>query len=472
LVATLQDVFSPTRIDTKDYTDKQLQNMINRRKKDPSYVPPRDMKEFKSLVGQLGMSVADYKALFNKAKSAKQLKDLLTLHADLVEQAKVNGGEYVNTKGETKIVKPYKPTFMSYRKAATHRIRQEKADMLNNPRRRRKSRKMRRNPSLKGFRPLSKLLGLVSKVQSKVAQFPIVKHVAFAVTPIALGAGVYYVHRALEPYISDALNSTVGQVPVLKETLRFPYTSTGVVAGLVLGYLAKKNYVSGQSASIVAGSAITVGMAMDLFMRPVAETAVSVVAQEPIAKKPIAYEPEAFSGYGDGGQYIIGRDSTALGSSHMGELIHQDTFIHMNGMYGDASMADAKMCTCHMTPDEVSATKAGKAFFFQKFGMPSNNLNKSQSIYSKYAGKHGHRYGWCIKMIGFENFQKIASLPEKQREIVISQLQQQAIASIPQMIAQLQQDNSLGALNLDGSFNGVQGADDSYGALMFAGSGY
>jgi len=60
-------------------------------------------------------------------------------------------------------------------------------------------------------------------------------------------------------------------------------------------------------------------------------------------------------------------------------------------------------------------------------------------------------------MIGFENFQKIASLPEKQREIVISQLQQ---------------DNSLGALNLDGSFNGVQGADDSYGALMFAGSGY
>jgi hypothetical protein len=79
-------------------------------------------------------------------------------------------------------------------------------------------------------------------------------------------------------------------------------------------------------------------------------------------------------------------------------------------------------------------------------------------------------------MIGFENFQKIASLPPKQRETVISQLQQQAIATIPKLVAQQQaQGSSLesASVPVDGTMNGVGGVEGvAYGALMFAGSGY
>ena len=79
-------------------------------------------------------------------------------------------------------------------------------------------------------------------------------------------------------------------------------------------------------------------------------------------------------------------------------------------------------------------------------------------------------------MIGFENFQKIASLPPKRREIVISQLQKQAIASIPALVqAQQAQNASLetASLPVQGAMNGVQGFQGvGYGAMMFAGQGY
>lgn len=79
-------------------------------------------------------------------------------------------------------------------------------------------------------------------------------------------------------------------------------------------------------------------------------------------------------------------------------------------------------------------------------------------------------------MIGFGNFQKIASLPPKRREIVISQLQKQAIASIPALLqAQARQNASLetASLPVEGTLNGVQGFQGvGYGAMMFAGQGY
>ena len=79
-------------------------------------------------------------------------------------------------------------------------------------------------------------------------------------------------------------------------------------------------------------------------------------------------------------------------------------------------------------------------------------------------------------MIGWNNFQKIASLPEKQRATVISQLQKQAIASIPKIIASQQAANASvesASIAIDGTLNGAQGFEGvGYGAMMFAGQGY
>jgi len=147
-----------------------------------------------------------------------------------------------------------------------------------------------------------------------------------------------------------------------------------------------------------------------------------------------------------------------------------------DSIYGDASVADAKACTCVMMPDEVAAAKAGKMAYIRKFGTSPRNLKSGQSLMSRHAGRPGHRYGWIVKMLGFENFQKIASLPPKKRESVISQLQQQAIAAIPKLVAQQQAKGASvesASIPVHGTLNGVGGVEGAaYGALMFAGNGY
>jgi len=159
-----------------------------------------------------------------------------------------------------------------------------------------------------------------------------------------------------------------------------------------------------------------------------------------------------------------------MGAIHMGAAQSADPEYH------DASPADARHCTCVMMPDEVAAAKAGRAAFARKFPSAPRNMKKTQDLLSRHAGRAGHRYGWLIKMIGFGNFQKIASLPPKRREIVISQLQKQAIASIPALLqAQARQNASLetASLPVEGTLNGVQGFQGvGYGAMMFAGQGY
>ena len=381
-------------------------------------------------------------------------------------------------------------------------------ELVLNPFKKRNPRR-RRNQGIMGIQPLDTALGAVEGIQAQASKIPVVRFASFAITPIALGASVYAVHKMAEPHIMKFLEQDlkVQDIPVLKETLKFPYTVTGIVAGLALGLLAKKNILDPQSASMVAASAVSVGIGLDLSLRSFAKAASQVASQNiadaeavmaveaaeaiediAIAEAPMNGEAPAMAGihqmgaihqnphcYGDGGQYMIGRSSMALGNYgalHMGSA----TGLVKDPEYQDASPADAKACTCIMTPDEVSAAKAGKAAFLRKFGKSPRNMKRKQNLMSRHAGRAGHRYGWLIKMIGFENFQQIASLPPKRRATVISQLQKQAIASIPALIeAQAQKNSSLetASLPVAGTLNGVQGFEGvGYGALMFAGSGY
>ena len=334
-----------------------------------------------------------------------------------------------------------------------------------------KSIKTRKNQGIMGVQPLALPLQVVEGVQSKASKLPVVKFISFAITPIALGATVYAVHRIAEPHVMKlAQDLKVQKIPVLKETLKFPYTTTGVVAGLALGLLAKAGVLNRNAASMVAASAASVGIALDLSLRPTAQAAAQIVEDQIATADVVSAEGGDMgalhtnpSCYGDGGQYMIGRNTTALGAVHDSE-------------YGDASPADAKICTCVMMPDEVAAAKAGKDAYLRKFGLAPRNKYRSQSLYSRHAGRAGHRYGWLINMVGFANFQKIAAMPPKQRATVISQLQKQAISSIPQLVAAQQAkhgDIESASIPVDGTINGVQGFGSAhYGALMFAGSGY
>lgn len=457
-----------------------------------------DWGKFLGMVKGMGLTRAEAKSLYGKFKSGnKSAADIKKLRSEIDKKAK-------SIKAEQKHGKVGARTY----RAAYNSVKSEKPLLFNpfrlkNPRR-------RKNQGIMGIQPLALPLQFVESVQQTASNVPVVKFVSFAITPLALGAAVYAVHRLAEPHVMKILEQDVKvqDIPVLKETLRFPYTTTGVVAGLALGALAKFDVLNAQAASLVAASAVSVGIALDMSLRPVAKAAQQVVEQQvaekqaeiavqaaeaveaitgqdtavaastvavngqgvtaPTAPSMGAIRAYRSNGYGDGGQYMIGRNTTALGSIHYGASADPE--------YADASPADAQACTCEMTAKEISAAKAGRAMWAKAFPSAPRNLKRSQSLYSRHAGLEGHRYGWVIKMIGFKNFQKIASLPPQQRATVLRQLQKRAVASIPSLVhAQQQQNGSIetASLSLNGTFNAVQGFDSpTYGALMFAGSGY
>ena len=423
--------------------------------------------KFQKKMSGLGLTRTQMSALYKKGKTSKEL-------TQLKREIK---------KAATGIHKSRKIGRRTYTKAAIQT--RQKMPMLFNPF---KKVGLRKNPIM-GVNVLATPIALVQAFQARVQTMPVLRTAAWAITPVALGYGALKIHEYAKPIVVNtvipavrnglqtvAKVPVVGQVaqavvnPVLNKATEYPYTSTAIAGGLTLGALASRGYVSKPAAAMVASAAATVGFVLDYLNKDEGSAEMGAIA------------------YGDGGQYMIGRDSTALGAVQMGAVdmgaVQMGALdmagIHMAGIhdsvYGDASVADAKACSCVMMPDEVAAAKAGKAAYLRKFGQSPKNLKTGQSLMSRHAGRPGHRYGWIVKMLGFENFQKIASLPPKKREIVISQLQQQAITAIPKLVAQQQvQGSSLesAAIPVQGTMNGVGGVEGvAYGALMFAGNGY
>lgn len=329
---------------------------------------------------------------------------------------------------------------------------------------------VRKNPVL-GFNLLATPLSWVQRAQDYVSTIPVVRNVAFAVTPAALMGGSYFAHMVAEPYVSNAVQFFVNQdIPVVSDGAAYlqkaPYTTTGVVAGGVLMGLSrvgKKPLFDKKAAAMVASALAGVGVVMDLFTKPVAQAAADVVAAD-------ADMGAVHMGAIDMGAVHMG--AVHMGADHMGAI--DMGAVHLG--YGDASVADAYDCNCVMHPDEAAAAKAGMQAWAQKFGQSPKQMRSTQSLKSRHAGRHGHRFGWCIKMIGFENFQKIASLPPQKRAIVLGQLKQQAIASVPKLVAAQQQEHGsleTASVPLAGTFNGACGVEGlGYGAMMFAGQGY
>ena len=354
-----------------------------------------------------------------------------------------------------------------------------------------------------GVQPLAKGLEGVAYVQDTVAKVPVVRWASFAVTPIAVGIVSYYASKMLEPRVMDLLDkSGVDRIPLLNKILVYPYTTTGVVVGLSLGALAKYKLLNKQAASIVAASAASIGIALDLSLRSFAKAATDVASQEIAQADAVAsvaaaqaiesIDPAAAAaiaangvnganggngmgavalgaiGYGDGGAYTLGANTQALGG--LGE------YGAIASEYSDASPADAHHSNHFMLPDEVSAAKAGPSFYIKKFGHSPQRKSGQRTMISRHAGRAGHRYGWLIKMFGFQNFQKLASLPPHQRAAVLEQLKQQAVGTIPQLVSQYQQENAsleTASIPIQGATNGAGGAEGlGYGALMYAGSNY
>ena len=352
-----------------------------------------------------------------------------------------------------------------------------------------KNRRRKSNPRRRKNGVVNMGMDLVSKLQQSVEKIPVVRHAAFIITPVAAGLTLAYAHQFIEPIavplVMKGLDAAE-KLPVVGGVARVaaekaasnPYLVTGiavsVVSGLVAGFAPK--VLSAKGAMALGGGAIAVGAVLDHTLKPFAKAAAQVAVEATQAA--VSGEEVDIGGFGDGGAYMVGAPTSALGPSSFGAIGLDSSQMGALAMeYSDANMLDSHQTTEDFHPDEVAALLAGSEYFQKKFGVSPSRLRKTIHDYSRHAGRPGHRWGWLIKMIGFHNVQKIAALQPHQRHYVLRQLKKQAKDAAPQLISQAEK-RDLGAietagLDLAGSFNGAGGAyGSSYGALMFAGNNY
>jgi hypothetical protein len=133
-----------------------------------------------------------------------------------------------------------------------------------------------------------------------------------------------------------------------------------------------------------------------------------------------------YAGYGDGGAYdVVPLDDLA-------------------GEYASSNLGDAYALPADMSSAEGEAALGGAHYWRKRFGGPPHIRRQQASMVSPLAHRPGHRWGCIIKMIGFDRFQKIASLPPQQRMAVIASLKTQVQQAADEQLA-MQALNTSGA---------------------------
>jgi hypothetical protein len=147
----------------------------------------------------------------------------------------------------------------------------------------------------------------------------------------------------------------------------------------------------------------------------------------------------------------------------------------MDEEYGQASLADAYYSGVDFGVVEGQSLVAGRGVWHGRFGQaPRRWNNPTAHGPSHLAGRQGHKWGWLIKMVGWENTQKIAAMPPRIRLQTLKKLREAAIAAFQQLQStaattaetpvQVSGDAVEGAV-------GAMGAESSFGSTIFAGPG-
>lgn len=145
--------------------------------------------------------------------------------------------------------------------------------------------------------------------------------------------------------------------------------------------------------------------------------------------------------------------------------------------YDQASLADAFYSGADFDVAEGQAILNGRSAFLQRFGHPPRRVDVHggrRSGPSHLASRPGHRWGWLIKMVGWENAQKLAALPPQKRVAVLKQLQSNAVTTFQQIMAEQQvAAEAAPELAPEGpqGADGVNGLFGAYGATVFGGNG-
>ncbi len=280
------------------------------------------------------------------------------------------------------------------------------------------------------------------KIMNKRVLSPVAAMMEFA-GPSVYGMGGAAAITYSADYISGAvsyLNSLIPNIVGVKDVANFVdslfvtyrYAATGLVAAALVHKFAplkphlKKNISVGIAC---AGGAIT---AYELLQQ--ASGAMSGYHME--MGDGMAYDVRPISGAHD--MHGLHMDGAHMAGAHMAGAHLGNA--HMGALYSDAKLGDALYSPADLDALELKAGLSGMHYagHFPAVGM----LHSNSKPYSKYAGKHGHRWGWLLKVLGEERFAKLCKLPKAKRKALIAKLKATAIQS-----AQQQFDASMPSAN-------------------------
>jgi hypothetical protein len=247
-------------------------------------------------------------------------------------------------------------------------------------------------------------LALFAPVTKLVRKIPFVgPMIAPILVPAALGAlglvGVHFALRAAAQYVPPQVGAYV-----------FPigYTLGGALFGAALQFVPM---LDAKTKRELAGAMIVGGAAVDAFRY---------------------FGSADLPAIGDGGLYAVGAIGAmgADGDSHA-----------ILSAYSGVALQDAAYSGADLDSAEGEAAISGARTWASRFPF-AKRVNRVIGDRSGCAGQHGHRWGWLIKLIGWDNFRALASSPPATRTAYIQQLRQYAM----QQAQQIPQNADYGAL--------------------------
>ena len=292
-------------------------------------------------------------------------------------------------------------TFFAKKNRRRHARKHNPGYMLN---------RRRRNPSEGGGFSLP----ILAPVKNLIAKVPFVGHpVAKALGYIAFGAAAgathYYGMKAIR-YVGGMLPAPV-QSFARSYLAPVGYSLTGVAANVALQKLPIP-FLSDEQKRKLGVAAMIAGGVLDVYR--------AIKGQSGDLGDGGAYDVVPLGAIGEG-MGAIGEGMGAIGEG-MGAV---DA-----GEYGDACAADAQFCGPDLDSYEGEAAMYGAHAYRSVFGAPVRVHSRVVTRHSRHAGRRGHRWGWLIKLVGWERFGKIAAMEPDARVALINNLRQQALSTI------------------------------------------
>jgi len=274
---------------------------------------------------------------------------------------------------------------------------------------------VRKNP---GFN-----LPILRPVENLIAKVPFIGHpVAKALGYVAFGAAAGAAHF----YGIKAVRYVGGMLPAGVQDFGrnfiapVGYSLTGVLANFAIQRLPIPFLTDDQKrklgvAAMIAGGVLDVFRALKGQSRDLGDADDFGDGQ--------AYDVVPLGAIGEG-MGVIGMSGIGEGMGAIGEGMGDA------GDYSDAEAADAMYSGPDLDSYEGEAALHGAHAYRSTFGAPAKRASRVASPLSRHAGKRGHRWGWLIKLVGWERFQQIAAMEPEARCALIAELRKQAVATV------------------------------------------